>query len=158
MKRVKHEAVAHKKPVWRARLVDASTKTARALGQALPILFSVLILISLAIANIPKEWYTKLFTGTLLDPVIGATAGSVAAGNPITSYIIGGELLKNGISLVAVTAFILSWVTVGFIQYPAESLLLGKRFALVRNITAFLISILIAILTVATLKILGVLL
>ncbi len=133
------------------RVLDATTKTKNALFQTLPILLGVLILISISIAAVPKAWYAKAFSGTFLDPVIGAAAGSIAVGNPITSYIIGGELLTAGISLIAVTSFLLSWVTVGIIQLPAESALLGKRFALTRNLLSFLFAIIIAALTVATL-------
>ena len=83
----------------------------------------------------------------------GSTVGSISAGNPITSYIIGGELLKEGISLFAVTAFITAWVTVGIIQLPAEASILGKRFALARNILSFIFSIIVAIATVLTLQV-----
>jgi hypothetical protein len=67
------------------------------------------------------------------------------------SYIIGGELLKQGISLIAVTAFIVAWVTVGFIQLPAESMILGKKFAFVRNILSFIFAIIVALITVVIL-------
>ncbi|GAG00736.1 unnamed protein product, partial [marine sediment metagenome] len=86
------------------------------------------------------------------DPLIGAIFGSVSSGNPIISYIIGGELLDQGVSLIAVTAFILAWVTVGIIQLPAESLMLGKRFAITRNILSFITALIISILTVLTLS------
>ena len=84
--------------------------------------------------------------------MIGALLGSVSAGNPITSYILAGEFLKQGVSLLAVTAFILAWVTVGLIQLPAESLMLGKKFAVARNTVSFVTAIAVAILTVVTLS------
>jgi len=71
----------------------------------------------------------------------------------VTSYIIGGELVGFGVSLTAVTAFIIAWVTVGVVQAPLEAQTLGKRFTIVRNITSFISSILIAVLTVSTLAI-----
>jgi len=73
----------------------------------------------------------------------------------LTSYIIGGELLKNGVSLVAVLAFIVSWVTVGTVQLPAESLMLGRKFALLRNGISLIMAIAIAVLTVLILGIFG---
>jgi len=122
--------------------------------RAIPILFGVLILISIVTISIPGEYYKKIFSGNLFfDSIIGTAIGSIAAGNPITSYVIGGELLAEGVSLVAVTAFILSWVTVGMVQLPAEILMLGKRFAITRNILAFISAIIISILTVLTLRI-----
>jgi len=87
----------------------------------------------------------------VIDPFVGAVFGSILAGNPINSYIIGGELLRNGVSLFAVTAFIVAWVTVGVIQFPAESMMLGKRFAAVRNLTSFILCIIIAVVTVFSL-------
>jgi len=49
--------------------------------------------------------------------------------------------------LAATTAFILAWVTVGIVQLPAESMILGKRFAILRNILSFISAILIGLLT-----------
>lgn len=91
----------------------------------------------------------------VLDALTGALAGSVAAGHPMASYVIGGELLERGVGLVAVTAFLVSWVTVGSIQLPAEMLMLGRRFALYRNFICFGLSILVALISVATLYLLG---
>jgi uncharacterized membrane protein YraQ (UPF0718 family) len=123
------------------------------LRMSLPVLVGVLLLVGLFASSTLKEIFAGVFTGNrLLDPLIGAVFGSVAAGNPLTSYVIGGELLENGISLIAVVAFIVSWVTVGTVQLPAESLMLGKRFALLRNALSFLMAILIALITVLTLE------
>ena len=114
-----------------------------------PILVGVVLLISLASTLIPKSAFTKLFTmNVFLDPVIGATLGSILAGNPITSYILGGEFLTLGISLIAIIAFLVSWVTVGIVQLPAEIMMLGKKFSITRNILSFIFSIIVAIITV----------
>ena len=119
---------------------------------SLPILFGVMLLISFIIEAIPESLYGKVFTGhNILDPILGAVFGSVATGNPLNSYIIGGELMAKGVGLVAVIAFILSWVTVGIVQLPAESLMLGRKFAISRNVFSFLSAIIIAILTSYTL-------
>ncbi len=91
----------------------------------------------------------------MLDTLWGACFGSILAGNPINSYVIGGELLKYGISLFAVTALIITWVTVGLVQLPAEIAALGRRFALLRNALSFVLSIPIAILTVMILNLVG---
>ncbi len=131
------------------RFKQALAKASRAMYRSLPIILGIIILVSLANVLVPKSLYTLLFKGNfILDPFIGSFLGSILAGNPITSYIIGGELLKQGISLIAVTAFIVSWVTVGMIQLPAEMMLLGRRFAITRNVTAFFLAIIVAILTI----------
>jgi hypothetical protein len=96
---------------------------------------------------------SSTFSGEIvLDTLWGACFGSILAGNPINSYVIGGELLEHGTSLFAVTSLIVSWVTVGFVQLPAEIKALGRRFALVRIAASFVLSIVIAILTVLVLN------
>jgi len=131
---------------------QAFFQTGRAFRKSLPILGGVLMLIALADTLIPKQAYRMIFTGNrVLDPLVGAAVGSVSGGNPITSYVIGGELRQQGVSMLAITAFLLAWVTVGMIQLPAEALMLGRRFAVVRNAVSFCTSIVIAILTVLTL-------
>ena len=122
-------------------------KTGKAFSKALPLIFGMMLLVSLA-SLIPKSFYTKVFKGTIFDVLIGDLVGSISAGNPITSYILGGEMLTNGVSLIAVTSFIVAWVTVGIIQLPAESMMLGKKFAIVRNALSFLFAIVIAIITI----------
>lgn len=130
---------------------EAFFKTIQAFRKSLPILVGVLMLLALADTLIPKHAYRLIFSGNeLTDPLLGALVGSISAGNPLMSYIIGGELRQEGVSMLAITAFIVAWVTVGMIQLPAEALMLGKRFAIVRNAVSFCCSIVIAILTVWT--------
>ena len=131
------------------KLKSAVIKSARSIFNSLPILVGAILLIGLASTLMPKSYYAALFSkNILLDSIIGSGLGSVLAGNPITSYVLGGEFLKQGISLVAVTSFLVAWVTVGLVQLPAEALLLGKKFAILRNILSFLLSIIVAIITV----------
>lgn len=121
----------------------------------LPVLIGVILLIAWVISFVPSSLYNKIFIGNnVTDSFLGALVGSLAAGNPVNSYVIGIELLKQNVGLVAVTAFIISWVTVGVVQFPAEALLLGRKFALTRNIISFISAIVISMLTVFILQIL----
>ena len=129
-------------------------KAFKSFGSSLPILFAIIMLLGLFRTFVSKQMIASVFTGTLFrDTIIGSVAGSISAGNAITSYIIGGELLNEGISLFPVTAFIVAWVTVGIIQLPAEASILGKRFALSRNLLSFILSILVSISTVTVLMV-----
>ena len=78
------------------------------------------------------------------DAIIGAVVGGIAAGQPIVSYILGGELSASGVSLAGVTALVVAWVTVGITHLPIEAAMLGWRFALFRNLLSFLLAIIIA--------------
>ena len=133
-------------------LVSSATKALKTFVGVLPIIMGMLLLTSLAINLFPLETVSGWFgEGHLLNVLIGTIIGSIAAAHPLASYLLGGELLSGGVSLFAVTALIVSWVTVGIVQLPAEMLLLGKRFALYRNITCFFLAILISFMTVYTL-------
>ncbi|MFP4423932.1 MAG: hypothetical protein ACLFP2_01745 [Candidatus Woesearchaeota archaeon] len=127
-------------------LRSAIKKSGTLLLNILPMLIGVLMIVSLLKALIPQEAYQKVFTGNILiDPFIGSVIGSVSAGNPMISYVLGGEFLDQGISLIAVTAFLVAWVTVGIVQLPIEISTLGKRFAIKRNILSFFFAIITAI-------------
>ena len=116
-------------------------------------MIGILLLISV-LNPLFQKFYPIIFTGNyLIDPLIGAIAGSISFGIPIVSYVTGGELLKQGVSLLAITAFILSWSSVGIMMLPLEISILGKKFAIARNALNFVSSVIIAILTILTLKI-----
>ncbi len=119
---------------------------------ALPIMIGILLLLNL-IKLYTQDYYTTLFSGNpLVDPLIGAMMGSIYFGSPITSYIVGGELLSEGISLMPITAFIMAWTTVGIAMLPLEVKCLGKKFSIARNILNFFSAIIVAVLTVYTLN------
>jgi predicted Fe-Mo cluster-binding NifX family protein len=135
--------------VDRASLIYAMKRSGNQFATMLPIFLGVVLLIGLLNTFASKNFFTALFSGkVVLDTFLGAFFGSILAGNPINSYVIGGELLQYGISLFTVTALIITWVTVGFIQLPVEIAALGRRFALLRNGICFILSIPIAIITV----------
>jgi len=106
----------------------------------LPIFFGVVLLIGLLNTFVSRVFLAALFSGNImLDTFLGAFFGSILAGNPINSYVIGGELLQYGVSLFTVTALIITWVTVGLVQLPVEIAALGRRFALLRNGICFIL-------------------
>jgi uncharacterized membrane protein YraQ (UPF0718 family) len=134
--------------------IDSFYKTLRSFGAAFPMVLGVILLLGLFRVFVTAALISAVFTGEMLrDTVIGALIGSISAGNAIASYIIGGELLKGGVSLFAIVAFIVAWVTVGVVQFPAEAAILGRRFAAARNLLAFMLAMVVSIVTVTTLKV-----
>ena len=114
-----------------------------------PILLWMLLLISIINNLVPKSFYQKIFTWNLLtDSFIWAGLWSIFTWNPITGYVLWKWFLDLWVSLIAVTAFLVSWTTVWLIQFPVESLILWKKFAFWRNVIAFIMSILVAVVTV----------
>jgi uncharacterized membrane protein YraQ (UPF0718 family) len=134
-------------------LKESITKALNNFRQMLPI-FVIILFLATLLNNVMQKYYDVLFTGNYIkDTFVGALVGSFSFGMSLTSYIIGGEFLKEGVSLLAVTAFVMSWTTVGIVMLPLEAKMLGKKFAIWRNIINFVFAIIISILTVLILKV-----
>lgn len=134
------------------RFKQALAGSFKSLYTILPMLLAVIGLVGLFQATVTPKMLHTVFNGSVLhDTLAGTLVGGVSVGQPFFSYIIGGELLKEGISLYAVTAFILAWVTLGIVQLPMEWALFGTRFSIVRNLLSLLFAVLIAFATVVTL-------
>lgn len=141
---IKDKAGAEK-PNWH----DAFQKAGRQFSGMLPVLMGVILLVGLLHAFLPKSLLLSAFRGKVFqDTLLGVLSGSLLAGNPINSYVIGESLLKMGVSFFGVTALMLSWVSVWVIQLPAEKSALGMRFTIIRAMAAFFISIPASILIV----------
>lgn len=133
----------------------SAVMAAKAIWNSIPLVIGIILLISLISKAIPVSFYESFFGNSIyLDSLVGAFAGSVFAGTPVTSYIIGGELLRQGISLIAVVAFLTAWVSVGIVQLPAEIHAFGKKFAVIRNVLSFLLAFIIGIVAVLILEVL----
>jgi len=118
-------------------------------------ILAIILLSGLIMEFIPLNQMSEFLGGGIfIDGLIGGGVGSISIGNPLVSYVLGGELLGQGVSLMAVTALIVSWVTVGSIQLPAEIQTSGARFALVRNGLAFIFSLLVSYLVMITMLLL----
>ena len=112
----------------------------------LPRLVGVVLLLGLFRGFVSKQTLLALFSGTaVFDSLWGGVLGSLLAGNPVNSYVIGDGLLDAGVGMAAVTALMLAWVNVGIIQLPAESAALGRRFAVVRNLAGFVMAVLMSL-------------
>ena len=135
-------------------MIRSIIQSAKSFGNIMPMLLGVVLLMGLFETYVTEDMLKSIFSGnTFSDTLIGTFVGGVSVGNPVVSYILGGELLEGGISLYAVTAFILSWVTLGVIQLPLEWQLFGRRFTVVRNVLSVIAAFAVTFLTVLTLKV-----
>lgn len=135
-------------------LIQSIIKSAKSFAKIAPMMLAIILLMGLLQSYVTKEMLASLFSGHILtDTFIGTVAGGVSVGNPAISYVLGGELLQSGVSMYAVTAFILSWVSLGVVQLPLEFELFDKRFTILRNLLSFIAAIVVSILTVVTLEV-----
>ncbi|RRS31973.1 MAG: permease [Epsilonproteobacteria bacterium (ex Lamellibrachia satsuma)] len=127
------------------KLRSAFKGTLKTLYAISPMLLAVIGLIGLFKTFITPEMIHTLFNGSMLhDMLMGVGLGGVSVGQPFLSYIIGGELLDEGASFYGVSAFILSFVTLGVVQLPMEFSIFGFRFTLLRNFLSILFAFILS--------------
>ena len=130
---------------------EAFNKSLKGFLSMLPMLLAILLLLGIFDVYITKDILLSFFiSNNFVDTITGTLLGGVLTGNPMISYILGGELTDAGVSLYAVTAFILSWVTIGLVQLPAEVEVFGLRFTFYRTLFTFITTILVSLATVLT--------
>lgn len=137
-------------------LVQAGRRASRSLAKAGPIILTVVLLVGVVRTYVRPAQLQALFgQSPAVDLGLGTAIGCLSTGNAITSYVVGGELLGHGISRLAVTAFLVAWVTVGIVQFPAEASILGRRFALVRLVSGVILAVCVAITAVLVYEVIG---
>jgi uncharacterized membrane protein YraQ (UPF0718 family) len=130
---------------------EAVNKALKGFISMLPMLLAIILLLGIFDRYITKDILASFFiSNNFIDTVTGTLMGGVLTGNPMVSYILSGELTAAGISFFAVTAFILSWVTLGVVQLPAEVEIFGFRFTFYRTLFTFITTILVSLATVFT--------
>jgi predicted Fe-Mo cluster-binding NifX family protein len=128
---------------------SAFNKTLKQFYTMLPVLLGVIMIMGLLQTFLSEELILNIFSNNpLVDTIIGTFTGSIFAGNPINSYIIGESLLKLGSGWAGACALMLSWVSIGLVQMPAEAQAMGLRFTFVRYGAAFIITVAASLLTV----------
>jgi len=61
-------------------------------------------------------------------------AGAISMGQGMISYVLAEGLLEQGVSNYALSAFILAWITLGFVQIPAEASIFGLLFTIIMTL------------------------
>ena len=121
-----------------------------------PMLIAVIGLVGLMQIYLTPDMLAKLFGyGPVLDTLSGTLAGAVSMGQGMISYVVAEGLMEQGVSHYALSAFILSWITLGFVQLPAEASVFGIKFTVYRNILTLISTIIIAYATVYTVGLLS---
>ena len=120
-------------------------------ASTLPMIIAITGLIGLFQTYITPSMLSNLFGfSDISDILIGTLTGAISSGNGAVSYVVAEGLKTQGVSIYALSAFILAWVTLGFIQIPAEASIFGLKFTFIRNILALISTILISYLAVVT--------
>ena len=122
----------------------------------IPLMFAITALVALFQTYISSNMISQIFGySSFSDVLLGTFSGAISSGHGSISFIIAQGLKEQSVSLYALSTFTLAWVTLGFIQIPAEASIFGLKFTLYRNILALLSTILISFFTILTLGIIS---
>jgi uncharacterized membrane protein YraQ (UPF0718 family) len=111
----------------------------------LPVIFSVLILVSVVLSLLPNElivYYLGKDAG-FMAYVFGALIGSIALIPGFIAYPLAGLLVKNGVGYPLIAVFITTLMMVGILTLPIEIKYFGIRTAVFRNVLYFIGALLI---------------
>ncbi len=113
----------------------------------LPQFLSILIIIGLALAILSPDTITNILgTSSGIWGVIGAaTIGSITLIPGFVAFPLAAALLNNGAGYMQIAAFVSTLMMVGIVTLPLEIKTFGKRATIIRNILAFIFSLVVAV-------------
>lgn len=130
----------------------SKTKKAIILGlksfeNILPQFLCIIISVGILLSFFTTDTISKIlgnssgFWGIILADIIGA----IAMMPTFVAFSLGNTLLLTGAGYSQVGTLVSSLVLIGLMTFPLESKYIGKRAALLRNLIAFLFSIIVGI-------------
>ena len=124
----------------------ALKKAWKSFENILPQFLSILIIIGLALAILSPETITNLLgMRSGIWGVLGAALiGSITLIPGFVAFPLAAALLKNGAGYMQIAAFVSTLMMVGIVTLPLEIKTFGKRAAMIRNIAAFVFSLIAA--------------
>jgi uncharacterized membrane protein YraQ (UPF0718 family) len=138
----------------RKKTKQALIKAWKSFENILPQFLSILIIIGLALAILSPETITKLLgTNSGVWGVLAASlVGSITLIPGFVAFPLAAALLKSGAGYMQIAAFVSTLMMVGIVTLPMEMKTFGKRATLVRNVSAYLFSIVVALVMGVVLK------
>ncbi|MFI3128587.1 MAG: permease [Bacillota bacterium] len=125
----------------------ALKKAWKSFENILPQFLVIILLIGIMLSVVSTETITKFIgedSGIL--GVLGASViGSITLIPGFVAFPLASALLENGAGIMQITAFLSTLMMVGILTIPIESKVFGGKVTAVRNISAFVFSLIVAV-------------
>ena len=130
----------------RGKTKMALKKAWKAFENILPQFLSILIMIGLALAILSPETITKLLgtSSGIWGALAASVIGSITLIPGFIAFPLAAALLKNGAGYMQIAAFVSTLMMVGIVTMPLEMKTFGKRATIIRNVSAFVFSLIAA--------------
>lgn len=125
----------------------ALKKAWKAFENILPQLLSILIIIGLALAILSPQTISMLI-GTKSGAwgvFAAALIGSVTLIPGFVAFPLAAALLNSGAGYMQIAAFVSTLMMVGIVTLPMEMKTMGKQATIIRNVAAFVFSLIAAV-------------
>lgn len=126
--------------------IKAFYKTIESINNLLPSLLTMIAIVGVTLTLFPESVLVGIFNvegsmGVILASIIGAI---VSIPGPI-AFPMAGTLLKMGVRVDVLAAFVTTLTMVGVVTAPIEAALFGTRFTFMRQSLSFLSAIAIGL-------------
>lgn len=125
----------------------ALKKALKSFENILPQFLSILIIIGLAFAILTPETIQKLLgTSSGVWGVLAASLiGSITLIPGFVAFPLAAALLHSGAGYMQIAAFVSTLMMVGIVTIPMEMKTFGKRVTIIRNVSAYSFSLIVAL-------------
>lgn len=130
----------------RDKTKKALLKAWKSFENILPQFFSILILIGLALAVLSPQTISMLLGqgSGIWGVLVAALIGSITLVPAFVAFPLAAALLHHGAGYTQIAAFVSTLMMVGIVTVPLEMKTFGKKATIVRNLAAFVFSLIAA--------------
>ena len=124
----------------------AFKKAWKSFENILPQFLSILMIIGIMLAILTPDQISRLMGSESgwFGVIVGSIIGSITLIPGFVAFPLAAALLKSGAGYMQISAFISTLMMVGIVTIPVEISYFGKKATLIRNISAFIFSLIVA--------------
>lgn len=132
----------------------ALKKAWKSFENILPQFLSILVIIGIMLAVLSPETISKLIgqQSGWFGMVIASIIGSITLIPGFVAFPLASALLKSGAGFMQIAVFISTLMMVGIVTVPVEIKYFGRKATILRNVSAFVFSFVVAIVIGVVLK------
>ncbi len=130
----------------RRKTKSALVKAWRSFESILPQILEIMIIIGIALSILKPETVSQLLgrQSGFLGMVIAALIGSVTLMPGFVVFPLAESLMKSGAAVTQTAVLVSTLMTVGIVTFPVEKSYFRTKAAVIRNVSAFVFSFVVA--------------
>lgn len=112
----------------------------------MPQFLSIILLIGVMLAVLTPE-QISMFLGKesgIMGVIMAAFIGAITLIPGFVAFPLASALLQNGAGITQIAAFVSTLMMVGIVTIPVEIQYFGKKVTIIRNLSAFIFSLVVA--------------